>query len=201
MLYLYDKAIVEDLSQCLGKDTVRVIDPEAIVDLAAQIENDEISFPLIALTRSPAPAIDNSRTNFTMMHNGVSTVIDPETNNVYNEKVLPIKLVYNLTVLTTNQADMDEIIRELLFKYIQMYFLTIRLPYESDRKIRFGIRIDPNTEIEQTSGSAEYLKSGALYQAIIPLYCDGCVLVTYTPAHLQRLQHEIDTSIPPKGTA
>lgn len=201
MLYLYDKAIVEDLSQCLGKDTVRVIDPEAIVDLAAQIENDEISFPLIALTRSPAPAIDNSRTNFTMMHNGVSTVIDPETNNVYNEKVLPIKLVYNLTVLTTNQADMDEIIRELLFKYIQMYFLTIRLPYESDRKIRFGIRIDPNTEIEQTSGSAEYLKSGALYQVIIPLYCDGCVLVTYTPAHLQRLQHEIDTSIPPKGTA
>lgn len=201
MLYLYDKAIVEDLSQCLGKDTVRVIDPEAIVDLAAQIENDEISFPLIALTRSPAPTIDNSRTNFTMMHNGVSTVIDPETNNVYNEKVLPIKLVYNLTVLTTNQADMDEIIRELLFKYIQMYFLTIRLPYESDRKIRFGIRIDPNTEIEQTSGSAEYLKSGALYQVIIPLYCDGCVLVTYTPAHLQRLQHEIDTSIPPKGTA
>lgn len=199
MLYLYDKAIISDLNECLGKDTVRVIDPEAVVDIVAQIENDDISFPVIALTRSPSPTVDISRTNFTWMHSGVSMVIDPETNNVYNEKILPIKLAYNLTVLTTNQADLDEIVRELLFKYIQMYFLTIKLPYESDRKIRFGIRIDPDTEIEQTSGSAEYIKSGALYQAIIPIQCDGCVLVTYTPAHLQRLQHEIDTSIPPKG--
>ena len=33
MLYLYDKAIIDDLNECLGKDTVRVIDPEAVVDI------------------------------------------------------------------------------------------------------------------------------------------------------------------------
>lgn len=201
MLYLYDEAIVADLESCLSDSVVRVIDPTHITDIAAQVQDDKIQFPLIALTRSPAPTIDSSRTNFTWMHSGVSAVIDKETNNVYNEKMIPIKLNYNLTVLTTNQVDMDEIIKELLFKYVSMYYLTIRLPYEADRKIRFGIRIDPDSEIEQTSGSAEYIESGSLYQAIIPLFCDGAVLVSYTPAHLQRLEHEFDTSIPPKSNS
>lgn len=190
MIRLYDKAIVEDLKKSFNysdgsEPVVKVIDPEQIIGLAAQIQNDAVKFPIVALSRKDYQ-IDTNRTNFTRAHMGVASVIDKKTNNLYYEKVIPITLAYDMTVLTTNQIDMDELIREILFKYTAMYFLTIKLPYECDRKVRFGVVVEPGADIEKSSGSTEYLASGSLYQSIIPLKCEGAVLVSYTPAHLRR---------------
>lgn len=197
MIYLYDDAIVEDLKRSFNPDNVsnpvvKVIDPEGIIQLAAQIQNDEISFPIVALSRDPDTPIDETRINFNQTHFGVANVFDPKTNNLYYERVIPIELGYHLTVLTTNIADMDELLKELMFKYMNMYFLTITLPYESKRKIRFGI-VPSFDNIERTSGTLEYLQNGQLYQSIIPLTCEGAVLISYTPAHLRRLEVDVET--------
>ena len=87
MIYLYDKAIVADLKHSFNPDNVanpvvKVIDPENIVEVAAQIQNDEIELPIVALTRNPDTPIDRSRANFTRMHNGVAAVINPDTNEL-----------------------------------------------------------------------------------------------------------------------
>lgn len=197
MLYKYDNAIVDDLKRSFNPENVpnpvvSVISPDQIFGLAAQLQNDSIKLPIIALTRNQEQ-IDSSRTNFTSMHRGVATVIDNETNELYHEKVIPITLSYNLTIITSNTADMDEMIRELMFKYINMYFLTIKLPYESDRKIRFGVSLSKDSEIDRTSGVSEYRSEGKLYQSILTLNCEGAVLVSYTPVKLKRLEYEIDT--------
>lgn len=184
MVYLYDNAIADDLNRSLGSDTVRVVGPEGAVDIIAQIKEDRINFPVIVLTRDGNYSIDKRRMNFTLAHKGIPMSIDLETNKVYNERIVPINLNYNVTVLATNTADMDEMMKELMFKYIHMFFLTIRLPYESDRKLRFGVELDPEGTVEQSSGSVEYMKSGTLYQSILPLRCEGCVLVSYTPHQL-----------------
>lgn len=196
MLYKYDNAIVDDLKRSFNPENVpnpvvSVISPDQIVGLAAQLQNDSIKLPIIAVTRNQEQ-IDSSRTNFTSMHRGVATVIDNETNELYHEKVIPITLSYNLTIITSNTADMDEMIRELMFKYINMYFLTIKLPYESDRKIRFGVSLSKDSEIDRTSGVSEYRSEGKLYQSILTLNCEGAVLVSYTPVKLKRLEYEID---------
>ena len=197
MLYLYDKAIVDDLFRSFNPDrvpdpAVRVIDPEGIVDLAAQIHEDQIEFPVVAVYREPNTPIDKSRSNFTYMHRGVQSVLDPDTNELYYEKVIPICLNYKLTLLTTNTADMDELVRELLFKYTNQYFFTITLPYECNRKVRFGVVLDPDSEIERKSGSLEYIQGGHLHQTVIPLKCEGCVLVSYTPAKLARTSEDVE---------
>lgn len=201
MIYLYDEAIVNDLKKSFNPNAVEnpvvsVVSPERIVDIAAQLQNDEISFPLVALTRNEDISIDTNLTNFTRMHKGVAAVVDPKTNNLYYEQAIPLKLNYALTVLTTNTADMDELVRELIFKYTRMYFLTITLPYEGQRKVRFGITIDTDSDIERSSGVVEYLESGQLYQSIIHLHCEGCVYVKYTPVHLKRTAHEIVPAVP-----
>lgn len=199
MLYLYDKAICTDLEQSFTDDynnsVVKVVAPENIVSLAAQIKSDEVSFPLVAISRDPDTPIDTSRTNFTWMHQGVQTVIDPETNLIYNEKAIPVKLGYHMTVLTTNTVDMDELVKELLHKYMTMFFLHIDLPYESKRRIRFGIEIDSDSSVESTSAYREYVESGKLYQTIIALRCTGCVQVLYTPQKLVRTSYEIDPAL------
>lgn len=201
MIYLYDEAIVNDLKKSFNPNAVEnpvvsVVSPERVVDIAAQLQNDEISFPLVALTRNEDISIDTNLTNFTRMHKGVAAVVDPKTNNLYYEQAIPLKLNYALTVLTTNTADMDELVRELVFKYTRMYFLTITLPYEGQRKVRFGITVDTDSDIERSSGVVEYLESGQLYQSIIHLHCEGCVYVKYTPVHLKRTAHEIVTAVP-----
>ena len=197
MIYVYDKAIVDDLTASFNPDNVenpvvRIIDPEGIVGLAAQIQNDEIKFPLIALSRNSDVGINQNLMNFTKLHRGIPAVIDDKTNKVYQEKSVPLNLSYTMSILTTNIEDMDEIIKELIFKYSQMYFLSIRLPYECDRIIRFGIVIPPDTTFDTKAKTFDYLSAGKLYETDIQLQCHGCILVYYTPHHLVRTEYEVD---------
>lgn len=187
MLYVYDNALVEDLQRSFSNDlenpVVKIISPEEIIAVAAQLQSDEIKLPLISLERDNPVVIDEELYNFSKAKRGLSSVID-EQNRIYFEKLIPVKLSYTLTILTSNQADTDEIIRELIFKYLEMYYLDITIPYESKRKIRFGVCIDNPGGINTESGVSDYLQRGVLYQTHIGLRCEGCVLVTYTPAFL-----------------
>lgn len=199
MIYLYDNAIVDDLMLSFNPNhventVVKVVAPEQIIGLAAQIQNDEIGFPIVALTRNEDTSIDTSRMNFTRANRGVQAFMDTETNEMYYERAIPISLSYDLTLLTTNTADKDELLKEILFKYTSMYFLTIQLPYYCKRKIRFGIKVDTDSEIQHSSGIVEYIESGQLYQTIVPLKCDGCVMVNYTPTKLRRVSYEIEAT-------
>lgn len=192
MLYNYDNALAKDLEDSFNSSIcVKVVDAEKGIDLAAQAENDEISFPLVLLTRYPDAPIDKNRYNFTRAHKGVATVIDKEKNELYFEKAVPVELKYDLTILTTNTVDRDELVKELIFKYTSMYFVSMDLPYESTRKIRFGVSVDVESEISNKSGVLDYLDSGTVYQSIIPLRCEGCVMLSYTPVKLKRSQLEV----------
>ena len=119
------------------------------------------------------------------MHKGVPCVFDPKTNNLYFEKAVPIQLKYSLHALTTNTADMDEIIRELLFRYSDMYYITFEVPYESKRKLTFGMAINPDNPITRHSGVTDYIEGGKLYESILDVECQGAVMLHYTPRHLQ----------------
>ncbi len=191
MIWLYDRAICEDLQKSLYTDNgsvIKVIDPEGIVDLEAQISNDEISYPIIALTRDE-PQIDRDRLNYTRLHTGVDYIFDSDKNELYAEKCMPISLSYELHILTTNTVDEDELIRELTFKYFNMYFLKIKLPYEGNRQLRFGVCMTDG--IERESGTYDYINTGRLYEAVLHLRCEGCVIVTYTPSKLKRTLEEV----------
>ena len=202
MLYVYDKAIADDLensfTDAMGNIQVKVVDVEHIPDLIAQIQEDQIDFPVVVLTRNPETPIDKDRMNFTRAHKGVVSVLDPDTNNLYYEKAVPIKLSYELCILATNTADIDELTKELIFKYMSMYFITFTLPYECKRKVRFGVVVDYDS-IDRSSGSFEYIDSGTLYQTKMTLNCEGCVLVSYTPVKLKRSVLEIEPTTPRPG--
>ena len=190
MLWVYDEAIVKDLSACISPEssansTVRMMGEDGIVGILAQLQEDKIKFPALFLNRHAETPLDTKRYNFTRLHKGVPTTYDPKTNNLYLEKVAPIELRYDLHILTTNTIDMDEIIRELLFRYSSMYYLLVTIPYESKREIRFGVAINPDTNIQRKSGLSEYVEGGKLYESIIQLECQGAVLVSYTPRHMQ----------------
>lgn len=189
MLWVYDDAIVNDLASCIdpsggANNTVKMMGDSGIMGVFAQLQEDKIVFPAIFLHRHPETPLDRSRYNFTRLHKGVPCVYDPEKNNIYSEKAAPIELKYDLHVLATNTTDLDEFTRELLFRYSSMYYLTIEVPYESKRKLRFGVAINPDTNIRKVSGLTEYVEGGTLYESIMELECQGAVLLHYTPRHM-----------------
>lgn len=189
MLYLYDSAIVDNLKASLtdaANQNVFLTTPENYPGILAQIQDDTITYPLILLHREDDVQVIKELMNFTRYQFGVPCTFDNKTNNIYYERALPVGLNYTLRILSTNVAESDELARELFYKYISMYYLTIQLPYESDRKLRFGISVDPDYGIKRESGSAEYTQSGSLYQSTMMLKTEGCVSLTYTPRHLQR---------------
>lgn len=189
MLYLYDEAIVNDLKKSLTDNAnqhVFLTDLDTYPALVAQIKEDTITYPLVLLHRDDDTPIDKDLMNFTRYKFGVPCVFDNKTNNIYYERAMPVKVAYTLRVLSTNVADNDELARELFYKYISMYYLTIRSPYESDRKMRFGVTVDMDYGIKKESGSFDYIKTGALYQSTMRLNTEGCVSLTYTPRHLTR---------------
>lgn len=190
MLWAYDEAIVNDLSSCIdpqgrANNTVKMMGDEGMMGIFAQLQEDRITFPAIFLKRHSETPLDPTRYNFTRMHKGVPCVFDSDKNNIYLEKAVPIQLRYDLHALTTNTADMDEIMRELLFRYTEMYYITMQVPYESKRNIRFGMSINPDTPISKNSGVSEYIEGGRLYESVMEIECQGAVYLHYTPRHLQ----------------
>jgi len=191
MIYLYDRAIADDLQKSINSENaepnVFIADAETYAGVFAQVKEDTITYPIILLARDPDMPVITDLCNFTRSHFGVPAAFDNKTNTIYNERALPVDIRYTLRIISTNVADSDELARELFYKYLSMYYLTIQLPYESDRKIRFGIEVDKDYGIKRESGSFEYLKSGALYQSTLHLNTQGCVSLTYTGRHVQRI--------------
>lgn len=191
MIYLYDEAICRDIQESFAVDEnnepiVRVVAPDAIIALNAQMQSDVIKFPLISVERD-GWSIDNNRTNFTTIHRGQLSNFDSKNNNLYYERALPINIKYTITVMAESLIDTDELIRELLFKYYDTYFLEIKLPYESDRIIRFGIQADVDAQINRSVATLEYLQSGKINQTSLDIYTQGCILLHYKERHLMKL--------------
>ena len=66
MLYLYDDAIIEDLRKSFNpaqvpNPAVSVVNAEQIVDIAAQIQDDKLKFPLVSVYRKSDVQIDSQR--------------------------------------------------------------------------------------------------------------------------------------------
>jgi len=191
MLYLYDNAIAADLQSAIDphggmNDHVKVMEPDGVIGLMAQLEEDKISFPLLCLIRSSDITIDANRSNFTRLHRGHAEIIDPKTNNLYLETANPIELKYAIHILATNTVDVDELTREIMFRYSSMYFITMKKPYEAEASFRFGVSIPPGSTITRESGANNYVKDGKLYESIIPIVCEGAVYFNYTPKHMTR---------------
>lgn len=205
MLYCYDNALIDDIKASINSQNanpnVFMVDDETYPGILAQIQDDTITYPLILIDRDSDMPIITELWNFSRAQFGIPAVFDKKENNIYFERALPIDLSYTIRILTTNVADTDELAKELFYKYLSMYYLTIKLPYESDRKIRFGVDIDLGYGIKRESGSFDYIKTGALYQATLHLKTHGCVMLSYTPRHLSRevLSNDIEILPPDSG--
>ena len=206
MLYLYDRAIVDDIKSSINSQNanpnVVIADAETYTGIISQMQEDTITYPLILVSRDEDMPIITELWNFPRAQFGIPAAFDNKTNTVYYEKSIHVDLQYTLRIISTSTADTDELARELFYKYLSQYYLVIQLPYESDRKVRFAIEVDLGYGIKRESGNFEFLKNGTLFQSTIHLKTNGCVYLSYSPHHLQRqvLSQDIEILPPTPGS-
>ena len=137
MLYLYDKVIVDKFKKLFNDNRISIQPPENAIRYTAQLEDDNVNFPLISLNRTNW-SIRGSDVNFAQSRTGVlNRVNDNGTLSVM--KILPIRLDYQLDVYTVDKLSNDEIYRELLFYFLNNPTLTVNIPYTLDTEHVFNL--------------------------------------------------------------
>ena len=160
MLYLYDKVIVEKFKKLFNDNRITIQPPENAIRYVAQLEDDNVNFPLISLNRTNW-SIRFNDLNFAQSRTGVlNRVNDDSTLSVM--KVIPIRLEYQIDVYTVDKPSNDEIYRELLFYFLNNPTLEVEIPYTLDTSHVFNLYF--NEDISDNSDTVEHVNRGVLYR-------------------------------------
>lgn len=174
----YDDLVAAKIKNWLPSDiSLRVLKPDEskkFFELTADDTNDKpFKLPLIALSRNTDIEL-LSNVKSPKSYDGLrifkldpKVAIDeksiPSVNSAilgaYKINVLPIRLLYNLDIITKTVEESDEYLRTFLFKLINNPTMKITIPYQ-DLEIEHTVNIRVLDRVSDTSSIAERLFSG-----------------------------------------
>ena len=172
MLYLYDTVIVDKFKKLFNDSRITIQPPENAIRYAAQLEDDDVNFPLISLNRTNW-SIRMSDLNFAQSRTGVLNRVNDD-NTLSVMKIIPIRMDYQLDVYTVDKPSNDEIYRELLFYFLNNPTLEVEIPYTLESKHLFNLYF--NDEIIDNSDTVEHVNKGVLYRYTSTWYTNDAYL-------------------------
>lgn len=179
-MHLYDEAVLNKFRELFGTDNMFIIPPERAKDTIAQLEKDNVKFPLISLDRRGF-SIRDSAVNWSASRMGLAdSMTDEGKANIMH--VIPIHINYQLDVYTVDRVSCDEILRELIFYFTLHPTLMVDIPYGLNTKHKFNLFF--SSDIEDNSDTVEHINKGVLYRYTANLYTDDAYLFANTPVDL-----------------
>ena len=172
MLYLYDQVIVDKFKKLFNDSRITIQPPENAIRYVAQLEDDNVNFPLISLNRTNW-SIRYNDLNFAQSRTGVLNRVNDD-NTLSVMKVIPIRLDYQLDIYTVDRPTNDEIYRELLFYIDNNPTLEVKIPYTLDTSHVFNIFF--NSDINDNSDTVEHINRGVLYRFTSTLFSNDAYL-------------------------
>lgn len=171
-VYFYDKALVTHFRDILDDNRIHILPVEQAIRFTAQLQRDDVKFPLISTTRL-GYSIRSSDRNFAALHSGGYQRRTSEGTNMFAQ-IIPIRIEYQLDVFTVDQRSCDELIRELIFHISQHPTLSVEIPYCLDTEHVFNIFLDD--DIVDNSDTVEHVNKGVLFRNTLTLYTDDAYL-------------------------
>ena len=170
-VYVYDKAIAELFNSITG-DAIMVQPPELAIRNIAQLDGDNVKFPLISINRVSYSIREEER-NFHALHSG-GTVRINDNNTVDKARIIPIRINYQVDVFTVDKKMNDEIVRELLFYLSLKPTHEIYVEYGINMKHHFNLLLDP--DIQDNSDTINHINNGVLFRNTFTMYCPDAYL-------------------------
>lgn len=160
MIYLYDRAVVDKFREIFRDPRITVQPPENAIRYTAQLENDDVTFPLISINRTNW-SVRDSDINWAQSRTGIADHIN-DNNTVSVMRAIPIQMSYQLDIYTVDRITNDEIYRELIFYFLKHPTLEVEIPYTLDNKHVFNLVMD--SDITDNSDTVEHINKGVLYR-------------------------------------
>lgn len=160
----YDDILVAKLLKWIPEESnLRVLGPsesKRLFELIADDNRDKpFKLPLIALSRSKDIEL-LSTVKGPKTYDGLKLLSTPTETLQFN--VIPIKLLYSLTIYTKKEEEVDEYVRNFLFKLINNPVLKVRIPY-NNAEIEHIANIRVLSSISDTSDVNERIFPGQFH--------------------------------------
>lgn len=160
----YDDILAVKLQRWLPDNSnLRVLGPAETKRLFETTADDRkdapLQLPMIALSRHKDIEL-LSTVKSPKSYDGLKVIADEEGTLQFN--VIPIKLLYDLTIYTKTEEEVDEYVRNFLFKLINNPVIKVKLPY-NDTEIEHIANIRVLSNISDTSDISERIFVGQFH--------------------------------------
>jgi hypothetical protein len=168
----YDEAVTQKIKGWLADSSkLRVLSPDEstrLIQLQAEDSGDEpLKLPLIVISRNKDLEIE-SAIKQNKSFDGLTVGKDSETNSTVHLNVIPIKTTYQIDFYTKKRIEVDEYIRQYLFKLINNPQIIIEIPY-NNYLIRHTANLRVLNTVSDTSDISTHIFPGQFYRWTIQL--------------------------------
>jgi hypothetical protein len=170
-VYAYDESVVSNFRE-LFKQKVTINVDDMIFDFRAFISGDDIKMPIISLTRTGWSLLDNRP--HAMKFTGGIVEYDEDTDKYSGVQMIPIRISYQVDVLTESRKENDLLLRELIFYLSTHPTLTVDIPYGLDIKHVFNLFI--SGDITDNSDISMHKEKGRYFRQTFDMYTDDAYL-------------------------
>ena len=160
----YDDILVAKILKWIPEaSNLRVLGPsesKKLFELTADDGKDQpFKLPIISLSRNRDIEL-LSTVKQPKSYEGLKLLSNTEKTLHFN--VIPIKLLYDLTIYTKTEEEVDEYVRNFLFKLINNPVIKVRIPY-NDTQLEHIANIRVLSNISDTSDISERIFSGQFH--------------------------------------
>lgn len=182
----YDEAITNKIKGWLADSSkLRVLSPDEsnrIIQLNAEDSKDEpLKLPLIAISRNKDIEIE-STIKQNKSFDGLIIGKDDNTATTIHLNVIPIKTTYQLDIYTKKRIEVDEYVRQYLFKLINNPQIIIEIPY-NNYIVRHTANLRVLNTISDTSDIPTHIFNGQFYKWTIQLELQDGFLFSIPQKH------------------
>lgn len=168
----YDEALTQKIKGWLADSSkLRVLSPEEtnrLIQLNAEDTEDKpLKLPLIAISRNKDIEIE-SAIKQNKSFDGLIIGADEDTATTLHLNVIPIKTTYQLDIYTKKRIEVEEYVRQYLFKLINNPQVIIDIPY-NNYVVRHNANFRVLGTVSDTSDISTHVFPGQFYKWTIQL--------------------------------
>lgn len=198
MIYLYENAIIDDLRYQLGDSRVSLLPPDILFRSIADLSgDDQVELPLISLSRIGYSFNEEPHSSPETLDGTKIMEADEEGRMRFAQvQRVPITCRWQVDVISRSRLDNDNLVRELLFYYINNPTLKVMIPYGLNKEHKFSIWINP--DIDDNSDIESHASRGEYFRTTFGITCTDANIWKVTTNSPKKLQIEYHIEEPTK---
>lgn len=166
--YLYDNAVVDCLRKVVGDERIHIISPDQAISFLAQFDGDKVKLPAIVVSRGPI-SLQDYRNQVVALKG--QTAKQNDDNLIVKAQLIPMRMEWNLDIITVDRYTCDEIVRELVYYFTINPRFEVTVPYQLDIPQNFDVLLSP--EIVDNSDLLEFPNTGEKFRTTLTIYTEN----------------------------